>query len=254
MRLEATNHNDVEYRSKYEIVRDHLRERIAGLAPGDQLPPEPALCEEYAVSRITVRRAVDDLIRDGLLVREQGRGTFVVEPVLTQQVRETFADKVTGFYRQQVEEGREVTTEVLGNQIVKDPTAAAALGTDPDAELIALERLRYVNGFLHQHVVTFLSAARFPRILVHDFSSGSLFDFLELTYGVSLTRNDLLVRLEQGEGRIGDLLGTAGGETYLAIESTVFSDDQPVAFGIARHTPRNSEIAISLRNAPALAD
>ena len=66
--------------SKYVAVREHLLSRIVQMEAGTRLPPEPVLCEEYGVSRITLRHAVDGLIADGHLVREQGRGTFVTEP------------------------------------------------------------------------------------------------------------------------------------------------------------------------------
>ncbi|WP_158026082.1 GntR family transcriptional regulator [Corynebacterium sp. CNJ-954] len=59
---------------KYIAVRDHLQQRLESMAVGEQIPTEPTLCEEYNVSRITVRRAVDDLIQSGLLERVQGRG------------------------------------------------------------------------------------------------------------------------------------------------------------------------------------
>jgi GntR family transcriptional regulator len=60
-----------------------LRDRLLGgvFQPGQQLPPEPALCQQFGVSRITLRRAVSDLEREGLLERVQGRGTYVrVQP------------------------------------------------------------------------------------------------------------------------------------------------------------------------------
>ncbi|WP_263120938.1 GntR family transcriptional regulator [Cellulomonas sp. RIT-PI-Y] len=232
---------------KYVAVRDHLQRRIAEMAPGEQLPTEPVLCQEYGVSRITVRRAVDDLIRDGRIVREQGRGTFVTEPRYTQQVRETFADRVTGFFRQQTELGREVSTEVLANHVVRDGAAATALRLNPAEELVELVRLRFVNGTLHQHVVTYLPAGRFRGLLDVDLSHGSLFDLLARDYGVTLVRNDLLVRLDRPTGDVAAGLRVEEGECVLAMESLVHdAAGVPVAFGVARHTPSNSEIAFSL--------
>ncbi len=248
MRVDVNEIEDIQYKPKYAMVRDRLELRIRELDPGDRLPPEPMLCKEYEVSRITLRRAVDDLIRDGLLVREQGRGTFVTQPTYTQQIRETFADKVTGFHRQQTELGRTVDTHVLSNRVVRDAAAARALKLPIDTELVELDRMRYVNGSLHQHVLTYLSASKYPGVLAHDFTHGSLYDFLEVNYGVVLTQNDLLVRVESDEDRSAELLGAGEGESYLAIESTVFAGDLPVAYGIARHTPQNSEIAITLKN------
>lgn len=65
------------HRQVYLVLRDRL---LAGaFQAGTQLPPEPALCEQFGVSRITLRRAVADLERDGLLERKQGKGTFVTQ-------------------------------------------------------------------------------------------------------------------------------------------------------------------------------
>ncbi|MGV9869264.1 GntR family transcriptional regulator [Rhodococcus koreensis] len=237
--------------AKYASVRDHLQGRIAKMTVGTKLPSEPVLCEEYGVSRITVRRAVDELIREGLLVREQGRGTFVTEPKYVQQVRETFSDRVTGFYRQQTALGRTVSTKVIQNHLVRDPDAAAALNLNPADELVELERLRYVNDTLHQHVTTYVSAARFPGVLDRDFTDGSLYEYLAEEYGVTLIRNNLLVSLDQADAHIAAALHVSGGQAILTIESTVFDqDDQPVAYGIARHTPANSSIAFSLTSQP----
>lgn len=232
---------------KYVAVRDHLQQRISAMEPGEQLPTEPVLCQQYGVSRITLRRAVEDLSREGLIVRKQGRGTFVTEPRYTQQVRETLAGRVTGFFRQQAELGRVVTTEVLANHVVRDIASATALGLNPADELIELERLRFVNSSLHQHVFTYLSAARFGSLLGEDLSHGSLFEHLGLSYGITLVRNDLLIRLDRPVGRIARALRVEDGTVVLSMESLVYDGSgSAVAFGIARHTPTNSEIAISL--------
>lgn len=62
---------------KYYQVERVLRARLARMHPGDSLPPEPDLCEEYGVSRTTLRQAMDLLVAEGRLQRFQGRGTFV---------------------------------------------------------------------------------------------------------------------------------------------------------------------------------
>lgn len=218
------------------------------MEPGSRLPPEKDLCREYNVSRVTIRRAVEDLVLDGLISRLQGSGTFVEEPRYVHQVRETFADRVTGFYRQQEALGREVTSRVLANRVVRDADAAQSLGLNAAEDLIYLERLRFVNGQVYQHVVTYLAAERFSRVLGHDFSTGSLFDFLSETYGVKLVRNDILVRIEKVKGRIAGYLHVDDGSAALVIDSTVFeSDGNPVAFGRACLGPNDSEIGFSVR-------
>ena len=76
--------------AKYVVVRDHLLALVAqGLAPGTPVPSERELCESFGVSRMTVRQAIDTLVVDGVLERQQGRGTFVAPPKLDLQVRLT---------------------------------------------------------------------------------------------------------------------------------------------------------------------
>ena len=61
---------------KYESVADDIREKIVGgtYAPNDQLPTTPELCDEYQVSKITVKKAMDELVAQGLIARRRGSG------------------------------------------------------------------------------------------------------------------------------------------------------------------------------------
>ncbi|MFT3942551.1 MAG: GntR family transcriptional regulator [Ancrocorticia sp.] len=234
---------------KYVVVRDALVRRVRGASPGDQLPTEPELCAEFGISRITLRRAVEELIDEGLLVREQGRGTFVTDPKRAGVFTESFANRVIGFYRQQLEAGRTVTSRVLANRVTVNPEAADILGKRESTELVELTRIRYVNGILQQCSTTWLPRKRFPGVLKHDFSEGSLYEFIEQHYGVDLIRNDLVVQLARADQDVSLALGIPEREPIMAMTSTVFeTGDVPIAHGITSFTPRNSQISISLRD------
>lgn len=237
--------------SKYMAVRGSLLDRISAMHVGDKLPSESVLCDEFGVSRITLRHAVDGLVQDGRLSRQHGRGTFVSEPQPGVHYPERFADVVTGFYRQQTSAGHTVTTRVLRQELVPASDAVARCLEIAEGEtVVELVRLRYVNGQLHQYVVTYLPSARFPDTITADFTVGSLYDYLHEHHGVRLTRNDLTVRVDEATPDIALNLAVATGLRLLSIASTVYDqDDAPVAFGIARHTPENSEIDLSLRMA-----
>ncbi|MEL0626110.1 GntR family transcriptional regulator [Salinibacterium amurskyense] len=236
--------------SKYVAVREHLLTRVQGLEPGARLPSEPQLCDEYGVSRITLRHAVDGLISDGYLVREQGRGTFVVEPQYRTRYRERFADAVTGFHAQQTSDGFDVTTSVveLAEFPAGEPTASQ-LGINSADRVARLTRVRSVNGTLHHLAVTNLPLAQFPDILDENFTDASLFSYLSDAYGVALTRNDLLVSIKVADEFIAEHLNVEPGEHLLAVASTVFdADDRAVSYGMAYFTPQNSEIAFGLHS------
>lgn len=235
--------------SKYVAVRALLLERLSAMTVGERLPSEKELCEQFGVSRITLRHAVDGLVQDGRLAREHGRGTFVTEPQPGVHYPERFADEVTGFHRQQTASGNVVTTRVLRQELLPaDDEIARRLGVAPGVGVVELVRLRFVNGQLHQHVVTYLPHDRFPAVFSADFSAGSLFDFLHDEYDVMLCRNELTVRVEEASPEIALNLEVPSGLRLLTIDSTVWdADDAVVAFGTARHSPENSEITLTLQ-------
>lgn len=235
--------------SKYLRVRALLLARVRLLPAGARLPAEPELCAEYGVSRITLRHAVDGLIDEGFLVREQGRGTFVTEPQRRMRYRERFAGAVTGFHAQQTAQGFVVTSQVaeLAERAAREP-AAGRLGLAPGDRVARLTRVRSVAGAVHHLAVTELPLDRFPGILDSDLTDASLFATLRDHHGVDLARNDLLVSIRGAEAEVAEHLFVEPGERLLTVESTVFdADDRPVASGVSWLTPRNSEVAFSLR-------
>ncbi len=87
----------------YHQLKELLRHRIqAGVwPPGSQLPTEAEICRMFGVSRTTVRQALSELLHEGLIRRERGRGTFVNKP----KIRERLVERLTGFYQDMVAQG-----------------------------------------------------------------------------------------------------------------------------------------------------
>lgn len=127
---------------KHVRVRDYLRSLVTHeLAVGDAIPSERLLCERFGVSRMTVRQAVDALVIEGLLAREQGRGTFVAPTKLDLEVR------LVSFGEEMRRRGMAPSSEVLAaEQVAAAPDIADALDLLPGEQVFYLHRVRYADG------------------------------------------------------------------------------------------------------------
>lgn len=237
----------VEGVPKYIAVRDNLRARIDSMEANEQLPPEIELCKQYNVSRITLRHAVDTLIAEGLLVREQGRGTFRAPEIINSRNKVFISDRAQGFYEQRYSRDSVITIKVLENDVVHDEDAAVRLGLKPTDELICLKRLRYVDGVLSRYSVLYLSASRFPKVLTHDFSEESLADFLLHAYAVQLVENEVSIYVENLCDSLATVMNVPVGTAVIAAQSTVKDNfGSKIAFGAAVYTPNSGEITFHL--------
>lgn len=138
-RRQASPSSDRAPAAKHERLRAELARLISEeLAPGDQLPGERRLEQEHGVSRITVRHAIAELVRDGLLVREHGRGTFVAPPPARSRLH------LASFHEDMRTAGLTPTTvPVLVRREDAPPSAARHLGA---ARALRLRRLRLGDG------------------------------------------------------------------------------------------------------------
>ena len=146
-----------------QITRE-LEDEIAGgtLAPGARLPTEAQMAARFAVNRHTVRRALEELQRNGLVRVEQGRGSFVAEDVLDYAIssRTRFSEWIR-------RHNKEPSGRLLElRELPAEQSIAAELGLRAGAKIVMLERLgladdRPVN--ISQH---FFPSARFPGLLM----------------------------------------------------------------------------------------
>lgn len=148
-------------RDKWREIRAALEQDMTDgvLEPGSRLPTEGELAQLYGTGRHSVRRAVAELAREGLLSVEQGRGTFVQpKPVLTYAIGPR-----TRMRRNMGAQGVAVSGETLGAERIAAPERVArALRLAPDAEVIASRRLARADGLPVSKGTIFHDAARFP--------------------------------------------------------------------------------------------
>src|ERR671917_1027340 len=229
---------------KYLSVREHLRRRVSALPEHTLLPPEPVLCAEYGVSRITLRRAVDGLVADGHLVREQGRGTYVTRPAIRHEYRESFVHRIAGWSSVMAEQGAQVGTTVLQQRLVPAPaTVATELALDVAEDVVELERLRSVDGAPNHVAHSFLPATLYPRAAEEDFSEGSLYDFLRREYGADLAHARIVVDVGTAAPDEADLFRVVAGSPLLVVRTTVRdSEGHPLVHSFSRLRPDVSQV------------
>jgi GntR family transcriptional regulator len=127
---------------RYYEIEQVLRTRIAQLEPDEPLPSDAMLCEEFGVSRMTARNAVQRLVQDGLVYRVPGRGTFVAGGPAHRQ-----AAKVMSFSDQMRRDGKTPSSRLV-ERLVRPATVREAqrLGLRNGTSVIAVRRVRLADG------------------------------------------------------------------------------------------------------------
>jgi GntR family transcriptional regulator len=126
------------YQQLQRSLRDAIEKGV--IAPDDALPPERDLAEMLGVSRITVRKAIDELVEDGLLVRKQGSGTYV-----SNRVEKNFA-KLTSFSEDMRARGREPRSVWLNRAAgTVTPEESLTLRSSPGTPVFRFHRIRYAD-------------------------------------------------------------------------------------------------------------
>jgi len=179
---------------------------------GDRLPAEPELAERHGVSRITARQAVMQLVRERLVVRRQGKGTFVAEP----PVRHDLLDP-HGIYDELVARGIDPRTEVLEYALKAPPPEVNERLRSGGRKVVHWERLYLRRGepFALSSVYLAPAISVVSRAQVEQHSTYQLF---ERVLGVKVSHADLSVRAEAPTPQLRRQLKFRAGAPVIALE------------------------------------
>jgi len=198
--------------------------------PNDRIPPEDELASRYEVSKITVREALKLMSAAGLVRREQGRGTFVNAPRLTQGPRQ-----LTCFTGEMKQSGLRAHSRVLEAEVINcGADLALRLGIEPGDSVFRLKRVRFANDEAMGIQTAYLPLSLVPGIEAEELSSRSLYATLEQRYGLKpagARETHFAVGLEADDAR---QLGLEAGSPALAAERlTRLADGRPLEYVVS---------------------
>jgi GntR family transcriptional regulator len=195
--------------------------------PGTRLPSEDSLIERFAVSRTTIRTAIQSLIARGLLEIRRGKGTFVVQPQIIQELTE-----LTGFVEDMHALGREATARVLDRRIVAaSETVARALALSRGAHVARIQRVRLADGSPLSFDETYLPRELGEKIMADDLEHQPIFSLLEQKYATRLLEAEYRMAAVAAHGTVARALGIEAGSPIFLIERTSYSEGlEPVDY------------------------
>jgi GntR family phosphonate transport system transcriptional regulator len=240
MSLVAINRNGGE--AVYSQIARLLEDQIQQFhQAGDMLPSEQVLAAQYAVNRHTVRRAIEQLIENGLVERRHGRGTFVLDQPLDYAIGRT-----TRFTETLEAVGRTARNQILRMLVVPARGGVAQrLGLAEDSAVLWIETLRYNDDKPVCVISHFLPEARFPGLL-DEYHSGSLHEFIDHRYAIQLRRHQSLVTACLPQGDDAALLGMPRNQPVLRVKSVNVGegDDCPLEYALTRFRADRIQLCI----------
>jgi GntR family transcriptional regulator len=169
----------------YQLKRILLRHIQDGdIIPGETIPSETELQENYGVSRITVRRALGDLASEGYISRQPGRGTFVLQPKLQDR-----SERLGGFSESLSAQGFKVEWQVLQHDLLPVPSSVAqALCIDEGQPVLYFQRLVYADGEPIMLATVYVNVGKGITLTREELDSDSIYPLLERKYGIVVCR------------------------------------------------------------------
>jgi GntR family transcriptional regulator len=212
----------------YKQIADYIRGKVDdGEWPvGYQIPTESKLCQQFNVSRITVVKALERLVEEGLLVREQGKGTFVSLPELT-----TEAMELLSFTEEMKRKGKSPGSIVLFKGWLRPSKGIQQrLKLEVGEKVLSIRRLMLSDNVPLGIQTSYLPEKRFPELIHHITDNVSLYSVLREQYATIITQAVETYRAVQLDEEEKELLSVELSETGFSVERLSFVGEEPVEF------------------------
>lgn len=228
------------YVQLYEIFKEKIENNE--WAVGSQIPTEEELCKTYEVSKATVRLAILELVRQGYLSRQQGRGTFVCKRIIPEGLT-----MLTSFKELMLEAGVNFSTKVLAQTVIMPiDDLDIKLDITEDKHIIYIKRLRLIDNEPILLQETYMPHHICPLTLEEDLENNSLLDVLEKKCGVKITSVQDYIGIAYLNDEEGRLLGLKEGDAALLLEQLFYSGKNKIKYTRSIKRPDRFKFFIKL--------
>ena len=243
--LERSNPLPLYYQLK-EVLKQQIR--LGHLAPHTSIPSEPELVAQYHVSRATVRQALTELVHEGLLYRQHGRGTFVCEPRVQQQS----VSELNSFSDELRRRGKRPGGMLIVSELVRgSQTVREQLRLTDEEQVVRLERVRTADGTPVAYEIDYLPYPRANSIYqqAKEVAEGSLFSLMA-SEGLHPYIIEQSFRGDCASPRETELLRITPDESGIRLVCTVFDETgAPIEYTEAFYPGSRYELTLTLRMA-----
>jgi GntR family transcriptional regulator len=209
-------------------IREIIRRRVLDgtYSPHSQMPSESQMMEAFSVSRITVRQALGDLQKEGLIFKVAGKGSFVSKPKAFQSL-----SRLQGFGEAMSPSGYETFSQVISTRRVAASDAVAhRLRLKAGAPVFEIQRLRFLNREPISVDQSYFPLELGKRLALEDLSTRDIFVILENDYRLHLTHADVQIEAISADEVLARQLRIAESSPLLRIERLTYADDRPIDF------------------------
>ena len=212
--------NIPQYRKLYEILRKHIVNGV--YAEGDLLPSENELCVAHEMTRPTVRHALETLVKDGLIVKKQGKGSIVRKPSQNIGILSISGTaSAVGV--------RYLKTDILQKPMIKtwpDNFPFELSELEQESGCIYMERLRFVDEEPVFYDINHLPNIFLPRITQRSFENKSLFEILRKHYQIEILGGEQQLKAVKPTVKLRQLLHLKPGQPVLYIERKLHTNKE----------------------------
>ena len=213
---------------KYEKIAFDIKEDILSekYKPNEQLPFEKELCEKYNVSKMTVKKALDLLVNDGLIIKRRGSGTFVKDITEKEIQRIIEKKQFSGLTTTSI--GHKVTSKVLEFKIINATKEIAdILKIEEDEFIYFVHRVRYVDDKAVVIEKTYIPLNLIPGMKLADVKK-SIYGYIKDKLGLNIQSAHSTVRAMKSDELDRKYLNLEKDEPILEVERVAYLDNGKV--------------------------
>ncbi|MGL5312272.1 MAG: GntR family transcriptional regulator, partial [Peptostreptococcaceae bacterium] len=201
----------------YKTIENHIKELINSktLKQGDLIPSEKQLSEEFEVTRMTVRSALNNLVKEGYITRRRGIGSIVLGSKIYDNI-----SAISGFTREMKNKGFEVSNIVVDLQIVEaDEELSTNLNIEVGDNVWEIKRIRLADNIKVSYMITYMPVKLFPN-LNKKYCVGSLYEYIEQGCGYKIAVSERAVEAVISDVELEEMLDLNKKEPILYIKQT----------------------------------